>query len=136
MATKENWNKPYHRNGLQKMRVGKLSFTRFAAKYSAQQIQQKLSKVAAPDPFTSTSTSIKDGSRKIGENKLLTRPGSSRNRFQVRFKIRHLLPQNPLIALVRSRTRVNARTASKPSLKTKPSIVMVGAPATLLRRRH
>lgn len=45
---------------------------------------QKLSKVAAPDPFQSTSSSIKDGSRKVGENKLLSRPGSSRNRFQVR----------------------------------------------------
>jgi hypothetical protein len=45
--------------------------------------RQKLSKVAAPDPFTSTSSSVKEGSRKIGENKLLTRPGSSKNRFQV-----------------------------------------------------
>ncbi|KAH0836740.1 hypothetical protein J3R83DRAFT_8475 [Lanmaoa asiatica] len=44
--------------------------------------ESKLSKVAAPDPFASTSSSIKEGSRKIGENKLLTRPGSSKNRFQ------------------------------------------------------
>lgn len=44
---------------------------------------QKLSKVAAPDPFTASSSSIKDGSRKVGENKLLSRPGSSKNRFQV-----------------------------------------------------
>lgn len=44
---------------------------------------QKLSKVAAPDPFTSTSQSVKDGSRRVGENKLLSRPGSSKNRFQV-----------------------------------------------------
>ncbi|KAH9951212.1 microtubule-associated protein CRIPT-domain-containing protein [Amylocystis lapponica] len=43
---------------------------------------QKTSKLAAPDPFKSTSQSIKDGSRKIGENKLLSRPGSSKNRFQ------------------------------------------------------
>ncbi|KAI0317161.1 PDZ-binding protein [Amylostereum chailletii] len=46
--------------------------------------EKKLSKVAAPDPFTSTSSSIKDGSRKIGENKLLSRPGGSsgsKNRF-------------------------------------------------------
>ncbi|KAA1470241.1 hypothetical protein DENSPDRAFT_835993 [Dentipellis sp. KUC8613] len=50
--------------------------------------EKKLSKVAAPDPFTSTSASIKDGSRKIGENKLIGRPGrpsgssSSSSRFQ------------------------------------------------------
>ncbi|KAF7789585.1 hypothetical protein EIP86_000531 [Pleurotus ostreatoroseus] len=45
--------------------------------------ESKLSKVAAPDPFTSSSQAIKDGSRKVGENKLLSRPGSSKNRFQV-----------------------------------------------------
>ncbi|EIN09502.1 hypothetical protein PUNSTDRAFT_101339 [Punctularia strigosozonata HHB-11173 SS5] len=39
--------------------------------------EKKLSKVAAPDPFQSTSASIKDGSRKIGENKLIARPGGS-----------------------------------------------------------
>ncbi|KAJ3770039.1 PDZ-binding protein [Lentinula raphanica] len=44
--------------------------------------EKKLSKVAAPDPFTSSSSSIKDGSRRVGENKLLSRPGSSKNRFQ------------------------------------------------------
>ncbi|KAH8110782.1 PDZ-binding protein [Phellopilus nigrolimitatus] len=32
--------------------------------------EKKLSKVAAPDPFTSSSDSIRSGSRKIGENKL------------------------------------------------------------------
>ncbi|KAE9396874.1 hypothetical protein BT96DRAFT_823993 [Gymnopus androsaceus JB14] len=47
-----------------------------------QKCEKKLSKVAAPDPFTSSSSSIKDGSRKVGENKLLSRPGSSKNRFQ------------------------------------------------------
>ncbi|KAK7686157.1 hypothetical protein QCA50_010377 [Cerrena zonata] len=45
--------------------------------------EAKTSKLAAPDPFQSTSQSIKDGSRKVGENKLLARPGSSKNRFQV-----------------------------------------------------
>ena len=45
---------------------------------------QKTSKLAAPDPFKSTSQAIKEGSRKVGENKLLSRPGSSKNRFQVR----------------------------------------------------
>jgi hypothetical protein len=50
---------------------------------------QKLSKVAAPDPFTATSSSVKDGSRKIGDNKLIGRPSvggssSSKNRYQVR----------------------------------------------------
>ncbi|ETW78638.1 hypothetical protein HETIRDRAFT_155876 [Heterobasidion irregulare TC 32-1] len=49
--------------------------------------EKKLSKVAAPDPFTSTSSSIKDGSRKVGENKLIGRPGpskagGSKSRFQ------------------------------------------------------
>lgn len=54
--------------------------------------EQKLSKVAAPDPFTATSSSVKDGSRKIGENKLIGRPSvggsgsgsGSKNRYQVR----------------------------------------------------
>ncbi|KAI0289462.1 hypothetical protein BC826DRAFT_957231 [Russula brevipes] len=36
--------------------------------------EKKLSKVAAPDPFQSTTASIKEGSRKIGENKLIGRP--------------------------------------------------------------
>ncbi|PIL24683.1 hypothetical protein GSI_12567 [Ganoderma sinense ZZ0214-1] len=44
--------------------------------------EAKTSKLAAPDPFKSTSQAIKEGSRKVGENKLLTRPGSSKNRFQ------------------------------------------------------
>ncbi|TFK29686.1 hypothetical protein FA15DRAFT_609770 [Coprinopsis marcescibilis] len=39
--------------------------------------ESKLSKVAAPDPFTASSSSIKDGSRKVGENKLLSTPGAS-----------------------------------------------------------
>jgi hypothetical protein len=38
-------------------------------------VYQKLSKLAAPDPFTSASSSIKSGDRKVGENKLLSRPG-------------------------------------------------------------
>lgn len=49
---------------------------------------QKLSKVAAPDPFQSTSDGVKDGSRKIGEKKLIGRPSvggssSSKSRYQV-----------------------------------------------------
>ncbi|KAL7280423.1 hypothetical protein ACG7TL_005351 [Trametes sanguinea] len=44
--------------------------------------ENKTSKLAAPDPFKSTSQAIKEGSRKVGENKLLGRPGSSKNRFQ------------------------------------------------------
>ncbi|KIY49971.1 hypothetical protein FISHEDRAFT_40240 [Fistulina hepatica ATCC 64428] len=43
--------------------------------------EKKLSKVAAPDPFQATSSSIKDGSRKVGENKLLAR-GSAKSRYQ------------------------------------------------------
>ncbi|EIM86816.1 uncharacterized protein STEHIDRAFT_121662 [Stereum hirsutum FP-91666 SS1] len=53
--------------------------------------EKKLSKLAAPDPFTSTTSAIKDGSRKIGENKLIGRPkagpssaggsSSSKNRY-------------------------------------------------------
>jgi hypothetical protein len=50
---------------------------------------QKLSKVAAPDPFQPTTSSIKDGSRKVGGSNVLSRPQplkagpSSRNRFSV-----------------------------------------------------
>ena len=39
---------------------------------------QKLSKVAAPDPFTASSDSIKAGTRRVGENKL-----SKKGRFSV-----------------------------------------------------
>lgn len=44
---------------------------------------QKLSKVAAPDPFTASSDSIKAGSRKVGEMKLgkKTRYSVSRRAF-------------------------------------------------------
>ena len=44
-------------------------------------VRQKLSKVAAPDPFTATSTSVKEGSRKIGENKL------AKPKFKVHYPI-------------------------------------------------
>ncbi|KAJ7623148.1 PDZ-binding protein [Roridomyces roridus] len=45
--------------------------------------EKKLSKLAAPDPFASSSGQIKEGSRKVGENKLLSRPGGSKGaRFQ------------------------------------------------------
>ncbi|KAJ7043726.1 hypothetical protein C8F04DRAFT_728357 [Mycena alexandri] len=53
--------------------------------------EKKLSKLAAPDPFTSSSSSIKLGDRKVGENKLLSRPGSSKNRFQVHSIVLNLL---------------------------------------------
>ncbi|KAH8833117.1 PDZ-binding protein [Flagelloscypha sp. PMI_526] len=43
--------------------------------------EKKLSKLAAPDPFQSSSKAIKEGTRKVGENKLLGKPGSSRARF-------------------------------------------------------
>lgn len=99
---------------------------------------QKLSKVAAPDPFTASSSSIKDGSRKVGENKLLSRPGSSRNRFQVLLfskqkhlristslaPLAHLLRPAPLPPL-NSPIRTNVKTVSNQRHKTAPSIVMV-----------
>ncbi|KAK2463556.1 hypothetical protein APHAL10511_004307 [Amanita phalloides] len=45
--------------------------------------EKKLSKLAAPDPFTSSSALIKEGSRKVGENKLLARPNpKAKIRFQ------------------------------------------------------
>ncbi|KAF9780794.1 PDZ-binding protein [Thelephora terrestris] len=44
--------------------------------------EKKLSKVAAPDPFTSSSSAIKEGTRKVGGgNALLSRPGSSKTKF-------------------------------------------------------
>ncbi|KAI0061034.1 hypothetical protein BV25DRAFT_1806264 [Artomyces pyxidatus] len=36
--------------------------------------EKKLSKVAAPDPFQSSSASIKEGSRQVGGSKLIGRP--------------------------------------------------------------
>jgi hypothetical protein len=39
---------------------------------------QKLSKVAAPDPFQSTSSSIKDGSRKLVGTSALGRPAAAK----------------------------------------------------------
>lgn len=46
-------------------------------------IPQKLSKVAAPDPFSSSSSQVASGSRRVGENKLLTKAGGSKSRFTV-----------------------------------------------------
>jgi len=44
--------------------------------------EKKLSKVAAPDPFTSSSNAIKEGTRKVGGgNALLSRPGPSKTTF-------------------------------------------------------
>jgi hypothetical protein len=76
------------RNGLRKMREGTQEKYRAFFMFS-EFLPQKLSKLAAPDPFQSSSASIKDGSRKVGENKLLSRPGGSsasktKNRFSVR----------------------------------------------------
>ncbi|KDQ61534.1 hypothetical protein JAAARDRAFT_30983 [Jaapia argillacea MUCL 33604] len=39
--------------------------------------EKKLSKVAAPDPFQSTSTSIKEGSRKVGSSSSSTTTATS-----------------------------------------------------------
>ncbi len=72
---------------------------------------QKTSKLAAPDPFKSTSQAIKEGSRKVGENKLLGRPGSSKNRFQVRLVCFIESVMTVLTGTV-SHTKVNVRTAS------------------------
>ncbi|KAF9643174.1 hypothetical protein BDM02DRAFT_3104769 [Thelephora ganbajun] len=44
--------------------------------------EKKLSKVAAPDPFISSSSAIKEGTRKVGGgNALLSRPGPSKTKF-------------------------------------------------------
>ncbi|KZT21584.1 hypothetical protein NEOLEDRAFT_1139203 [Neolentinus lepideus HHB14362 ss-1] len=43
--------------------------------------EKKLSKVAAPDPFQSSSSSIKEGSRKVGGHSVLGKTGSSKHRF-------------------------------------------------------
>ncbi|KAF8515958.1 PDZ-binding protein [Gautieria morchelliformis] len=42
---------------------------------------KKLSKVAAPDPFSSAGSQVASGSRRIGENKLLTKAGGSKSRY-------------------------------------------------------
>ncbi len=94
------------------------------APHSLRQISycsQKLSKVAAPDPFTSSSSSIKDGSRKVGENKLLTRPGSSKNRFQVKSRFLVDMCSNN----IHSRIKGNVKIASRQSPRIKQSTVMV-----------
>ncbi|KAK0188643.1 hypothetical protein F5146DRAFT_674098 [Armillaria mellea] len=83
--------------------------------------EKKLSKVAAPDPFTSSSSSIKDGSRKVGENKLLTRPGSSKNRFQVKSRFSVGMCSNNM----HSRIKGNVKIASRQSPRIKQSTVMV-----------
>ena len=46
-------------------------------------LPQKLSKVAAPDPFSSAGSQVASGSRKIGENKLLAKAGGSKSRYTV-----------------------------------------------------
>lgn len=66
---------------------------------------QKLSKVAAPDPFTSSSSAIKEGTRKVGGgNALLSRPGPSKTTFgppsaggsKNRFTVRNVHTLHPL----------------------------------------
>ena len=88
---------------------------------------QKTSKLAAPDPFKSTSQAIKEGSRKVGENKLLSRPGSSKNRFQVRI-LSIVLDDLEAHAVVASHTKVNVRTVSPLSPRTRRSTVTVCSP--------
>ncbi|KAJ3538942.1 hypothetical protein NMY22_g4952 [Coprinellus aureogranulatus] len=85
--------------------------------------EKKLSKVAAPDPFTSSSSSIKDGSRKVGENKLLSRPGGSKNRYQARLLSLHL-KRTLASCLMYSRIRTNAKIASSHARRIRQSIAM------------
>lgn len=40
--------------------------------------EAKTSKLAAPDPFASSSSAIKSGSRKVGDNKLLRKAGGGK----------------------------------------------------------
>ncbi|KLO10583.1 hypothetical protein SCHPADRAFT_922011 [Schizopora paradoxa] len=40
--------------------------------------ESKTSKLAAPDPFASSSSAIKSGSRKVGDNKLLRKGGGGK----------------------------------------------------------
>lgn len=61
-----------YQNGVQEVRKGMFILTsKFRTHtYNLESLLQKLSKVAAPDPFTTSSDSIKSGSRKVGEIKL------------------------------------------------------------------
>ena len=104
---------------------------------------QKLSKVAAPDPFTSSSSAIKEGTRKVGGgNALLSRPGpskttfgppsvgGSKNRFTVRNMFAYalfplILFSSLFVFLVNSRTDQSAKTASRRQLRTERNIATV-----------
>ena len=110
---------------------------------------QKLSKVAAPDPFTSSSSAIKEGARKVGGgNALLSRPGPSKTTFgppsaggsKNRFTVRYLLHTSRLrtlhlayadlvlslcITCVNSRTDLNVKIANRQRHRTGRNTVTV-----------
>jgi cysteine-rich PDZ-binding protein len=79
------------------------------------------------DPFTATSSSVKDGSRKIGENKLIGRPsvgGSSGSKH--RFQVRGILSaMDSAIDYDISHINRSVRTASNLRPRTRRNIVMV-----------
>lgn len=82
------------------------------------------------DPFTATSSSVKDGSRKIGENKLIGRPSvggssGSKHRFQVRGILSVLSVVDSIINYDISRINRSVRTASNLRHRTRRNIVMV-----------
>ena len=87
---------------------------------------QKLSKLAAPDPFTSSYSSIKNGSRVVGENKL-----SKKNRYTVRGGPTATYPQK-CTHFCSSHTKGNVRTANSPLHRIPPSIAMVRPPRALI----
>ena len=66
-------NKSNPNYGLYKMRKGMRTLYVSCAGVDADTFAQKLSKLAAPDPFNTTSTS--EGKRKVGENTLLSMRG-------------------------------------------------------------
>lgn len=75
------------RHGLSEMRESVSCLMFLSSAYRMLIAHKKLSKLAAPDPFKSSSSSIKDGSRKVGENKLLGKAGTaggSKSRYSVR----------------------------------------------------
>jgi hypothetical protein len=98
---------------------------------------QKLSKLAAPDPFKSSSSAIKTGERKVGENKLISKPGSSKlgskNRYQVRndrlvartVVLTILQPYQGKCKDCKSSTTQNNAKYCHGQLKVSPSIVRV-----------
>lgn len=68
--------------------------------------ESKTSKLAAPDPFASSSSAIKSGSRKVGDNKLLRKAGGGKSNVRVRIMLCLSCVANDVLLIIAIRSEV------------------------------